>query len=68
MKHYVVYDKTTGRILLSIKASGRVPESDDLLEITQREREENDPIEERLRVNLETKKLERKSGGRLNPA
>ena len=64
MKHYVVYDKTTGRILLSIKASGRVPESDDLLEITQREREENDPIEERLRVNLETKKLERKSGAR----
>ena len=64
MKHYVVYDKTTGRILLSIKASGRVPESDDLLEITRQEREENDPIEERLRVNLETKKLERKSGAR----
>ena len=64
MKHYVVYDKTTGRILLSIKASGQVPESDDLLEITQREQEENDPIEERLRVNLEIKKLDRKSGAR----
>lgn len=60
MRHYIIYDPATGEILLRIKSNSRVLPNDNCLEIFKEDYEGPMPVELVMRINLRTKKLERK--------
>ena len=58
MKRFAVYDEKTGKIILLIKSTGQRP--DNSIEIAFDEVEGGEPIDKTYKVNLQTKKLEKK--------
>lgn len=60
MRHYIIYDRLTGDILLHVKSSGDLPSEEGRIEASKENCEGPTPVESTMRVNLRTKKLERK--------